>query len=456
MRPGGHWPRPPMAGHHLSVAFRPPPSTAVPSAHEGSATLGRLGARFGLLWAGQSVSLVGDQITLIALPLLAVEDLHASTLDVGMLGSSLRLPFLLVGLPAGVWITRIGLIRSMIAADVARSGAVAILALTPLALLGGLWVLFGVALVIGTATVFFQLSYQSVVPELIDAPERWRAANTRLSLSESTSLLVGPAAGGLAVGWLAPRGALVLDVGSYAISVATLPVVVILTARSRLGGRETTLAVYASRRLRREIAESWRYVRASPLLDAIMWIGAAYNLGASMYDALIVVFAVHHLHLTPGHLGLAVGAGAVGFPLGSALSGPVTKRLGLGPSLRWAAIPSVAGLFVASLAPRSAAAAFLAGGTFLVGLGQGCFAVNAITLRQLGSRPEFRARATAVHRFASWGSLPVGAALGGVLGGLLGLRSAMLIACALSATCAWPLHHSPLGNMRLPADIQPS
>ncbi len=399
---------------------------------------------------------MGDQISLIALPLFAVEDLHASTLDVGVLGSSLRLPFLLVGLPAGVWITRIGLNRSMIAADVGRGCAVGILALSPLALLGGLWVLFGAALVIGAATVLFQLSYQSVVPELIDSPERWRAANTRLSLSESTALLLGPAAGGLAVGWLAPRGALSLDVGSYAISVATLSVVSFLTARKRLGGRDMTPAVDDSRGLRREIAEGWRYVRASPLLDAIMWIGATYNLGASMYDALIVVFAVHSLHMTPSRLGLAVGAGAVGFPLGSALSGPATKRLGLGPSLRWAAIPSVAGLFVASSAPRTAAAAFLAGGTFLVGLGQGCFAVNAITLRQLGSSPELRARATAVHRFASWGSLPVGAALGGVLGDTLGLRPAMLIASALSAACIWPLHRSPLGGIRSPADVQSS
>ena len=225
-------------------------------------------------------------------------------------------------------------------------------------------------------------------------------------------------------------------------------------ARKRLAGRDTTPAVDDSRGLRREIDGGWGYVRSSLLLDAIMWIGATYNLGASMYDALIVVFAVHFLHMTPGRLGLAVGAGAVGFPLGSLLSGPATKRLGLGAGLRRAAIPSVAGLLVASSAPRTAAAAFLAGGTFLVGLGQGCFAVNAITLRQLGSSSELRARATAVQRFASWGYLPAGAALGGALGDTLGLRPAMLIASALSAAYVWPLRRSPLGGIRLSSDVQ--
>jgi MFS family permease len=414
-----------------------------------------LGKGFALLWAGQSVSLIGDQITLIALPLLAVRSLAASTLDVGVLGGCLRLPFLLIGLPAGVWVSRIGLARSMIAADLVRGTTLAVV--TALAILGvrHLLLLFVAAVIIGSATVFFQLSYQSFVPELLPDRGRWHAANTRLSLSESSSLLIGPALGGLAVAGLAPSGALLLDVASYAVSVLTL---VLLTAPRPAAQTPAAAATPAPRladraasSTRRQIVDGWRHVRVNPVLNSIMWTGALYNLGSAMYDALIIVFAVHYLHLGAGQTGLAIGVGGIGFPLGSVLAGPVTRRLGLGPSLIWAAVPSVAGLLVTACATAQPLA-FIAAGTFLIGIGQGCFAVSAITLRQLASAPAFRARATAVHRFGSWGTLPVGALLGGLLGQVFGLRTAMLTAAAIAALCSWPLLRSPLrGTRTLPA-----
>ena len=310
-----------------------------------------LGRPFRLLWAGQSVSLVGDQITLVALPLLAVRYLAASTFDVGMIGMFLRLPFLLIGLPAGVWVSRFGLRRSMISADVARGLAIGGAAAVTLASPHGPWTLFAAALVVGTATVFFQLSYQTIVPELVTDQGNWHAANTRLSLSESMAVLLGPAAGGLAIAWLTPPGALGLDGASYAVSVITLS---LLTRRPRPREHPGPAPESGAGSLRRQMLDGWRYVRASPILNAIMWTGAAYNLGSAMYEALIVVFAIRGLHLTPTQFGLAIGVGGVGFPVGSALAGPLTRRLGLGPSLLWAAIPSVAGLIVSSLAGGTA------------------------------------------------------------------------------------------------------
>ena len=408
-----------------------------------------LGRSFRLLWAGQSVSLLGDQITLIALPLLAVRYLAASTFDVGMIGMFLRLPFLLVGLPAGVWVSRIGLRRSMISADVARGLAIGGAAAVTVASPHGTWTLFAAALVIGTATVFFQLSYQTIVPDLVADQGRWQAANTRLSLSESMAVLLGPAAGGLAIAWLTPPGALGLDGASYAVSVLTLG---LLARRPRPRAHLGPAPEAGAGSLRRQVLDGWRYVRASPILDAIMWTGAAYNLGSAMYEALIVVFAVRGLHLTPTQFGLAIGVGGVGFPVGSALAGPLTRRLGLGPSLMWAAIPSVAGLILSALAGGTAPEVYLAAGTFLVGVGQGCFAVSAMTLRQLAAAPAFRARATAVHRFASWGTLPIGALLAGLIGQAAGMRAAMLTAGALAALCAWPLLASPLRKVRTAAE----
>ena len=416
-----------------------------------TSTSTRFGGPFRLLWAGQSVSLVGDQVTLIALPLLAVHNLRASTLDVGVLGVCLRFPFLILGLPAGVWVARAGLIRSMLLADLIR-GVVAAL-LGAIVAWGGrsIGLLFAGALILGIGTVFFQVGYQSVVPELIDDQRRWHGANTRLSLSESTSLVAGPALGGLVVAALSPPAALGIDALTYGTSVASL----LAIAAWRRSRRVDPVPAPGPRLpLLHQIRQGIGYVRRDPTLNAIMWTGALYNLGAAMYDSMLVIFGVRVLHLSPAALGIAVGCGAIGFPIGSALSSFANARFGLGRSLVWAAVPSVGGLLVAALAGRADAGWWLATGTLVVGLGQGCFAVNAITLRQLASAPEMRAQATSVHRFVSWGALPLGSLAGGVVGMEFGLRAAMIVAGLLAATCFWPLLRSPLATVSpAPAEL---
>jgi MFS family permease len=399
--------------------------------------------RFNLVWAGQSVSLLGDQVTLIALPLLATGYAAASTFDVGVLGMCLRLPFLVIGLPAGVWVTRTGLLRSMIASDIARGIAVGLLAAVALAGLARLPLLIVAACVVGTGTVFFQVAYQSLVPELVRDEGSWHTANARLSLSESTALLIGPALGGAVVGMLAPASALAVDAGTYALSVLTLALA------ARRAARVATEAAAAPRRsLRAQVQEGLAYVARTPVLNALMWTGAAYNLGSAMFDSLLVIFAVHVLHLTPLRLGIAVAAGGAGFPVSSLLSGRISRRLGAGPALILAAIPSVGGIMLASIAAGPWAQWLVAAGILLVGLGQGCFAVIASTLRQFASAPAMRARATAVHRFVSWGALPVGSLAAGIIGQAFGIRVAVIVAGLAAAGCFWPLLRSPLRTVR--------
>jgi MFS family permease len=406
--------------------------------------------RFNLVWAGQSVSLLGDQVTLIALPLLATGYAAASTFDVGVLGMCLRLPFLVIGLPAGVWVTRSGLLRSMIASDVARGIAVGLLAAVALAGLARLPLLIAAACVVGTGTVFFQVAYQSLVPELVRDEGRWQTANARLSLSESMALLIGPALGGAVVGMLAPAGALAVDAGTYALSVLTLALA------ARRAASVATEAVGGPRHsLRAQVRDGLGYVARTPVLNALMWTGAAYNLGSAMFDSLLVIFAVHVLHLTPLRLGIAVAAGGAGFPVSSLLSDRITRRLGAGPALILAAIPSVGGIMLASIAAGPWAQWLVAAGILLVGLGQGCFAVIAMTLRQFASAPAMRARATAVHRFVSWGALPVGSLAAGVIGQAFGIRVAVITAGLAAASCFWPLLRSPLRTVQAAADAAP-
>lgn len=396
-------------------------------------------ADFRLLWGGQSMSLVGDQVFLLAVPLAAIQVLNASTMQVAALAAVAKVPFLLIGLPAGVWVARIGLRRTMIGADLVRGLAVLSL---PVAASGGALStphLLLVALLAGTAMVFFQVAYQSYPPLLISDDRRLHDANARLSLSESMALLTGPALAGALIGAVGAVRALLMDAASYLFSVLTL-----VTIRHR----EEPDTGRTRRPLRTEIAAGLRYVATHPILRPIMICGAVYNLGLAMYEALLVVFAVRHLHVTAWQLGLAVAVGGIGFPLGSLIARWLAERVGMGRSLVLAGVPSVLGLAIGASAYGHLSMPLLAAGTFVNGVGQGVFAVNALTIRHLTTPPEMTTLATAVHRTVTWGSLPVGSAVAGVVGTAFGLRAAMLTAAGTATLCMIPLFARPLRRAR--------
>jgi MFS family permease len=364
---------------------------------------------FRLLWSGQSVSLLGDQVFLLAL---------------------------VIGLPAGVWVARWGTRRSMLGADLVRG--LAVLSVPVAAWFGILTFahLLVVAVLTGVGMVFFQVAYQSYAPALISDDRKLHAANARLSFSESSSLLVGPGLAGVVISLLGPARALFADAGSYLFSVLTL---------ASIRHREPIAGDTATRRpMRQEIKDGLRFVAGQPVLRPIMTCGALYNLGVAMYDALLVLFAVEHLHLQAWQLGLALGLGGIGFPVGSMVARRVAGRFGIGPSLLLAGVPSVLGLAVGAAAGGRYAMALLAAGTLINGVGQGVFAVNAITIRHLLTPAELATRATAVHRFITWGTLPIGSLVAGLIGTALGLRVAMLTAAITATACLVPLLSRPL------------
>ncbi|QKG23238.1 MFS transporter [Actinomadura verrucosospora] len=395
---------------------------------------------FRLLWGGQSVSLLGDQVFLLALPLTALQELHAGTLQIALVAALGKLPFLLIGLPAGVWVARLGMRRSMLGADLVR--AVAVLSLPAAAWAGALTLphLLLAALVTGVGMVFFQVAYQSYAPALITDDGRLHAANTRLSLSESTALLAGPGIAGAVVTALGAVRALLTDASSYTVSVLTLALI-----RHR---EPPPPPAAEGRSLRRDVGDGLRFVARHPVLRPIMVCGALYNLGVAMYDSLIAVFGVRYLGLHAWALGAALALGGAGFPLGSLIARRVAARAGIGPSLTLAGVPSVVGLAVGAAASGPWPAVVLAAGTFVNGVGQGVFAVNAITIRHLATPPDLATRATAVHRFLTWGALPVGSAIAGVVGSASGLRAAMLTAAATAALCMIPLRSRALLRTR--------
>ncbi len=389
----------------------------------------RLGRPFALLWAGQSASLIGDQLTRLALPFVAVLVLHATPGQVATLAAAGQLPFLVLALPAGVWVARFGLRRAMLAADIVRF--IAILSV-PMFGATGYPRLLMVAVVVGVATVPFQLAYQSVVPVLVPA-EFVPAANRRLTLSESAAGVLGPGAAGLLVGAIGAVRALYADAASYLVSIATLAAV-------RDGGASGRADAGGAVR---QVIVGWRYVLASPPLRALMWASALFNAGFAGYEALLAVFAIRTLHLTPGTLGLTVAAGGVAVPLGVALSRTAERRTGRGPTMVLAAGLSAAGPFlVAAASPGTAVWLFIAA-TVVTGIGGGCWGVAALTARQLLSHPDMRVQTTATHRFVSLGVLPLAAWTAGLAANAVGTRWVILSFAVLGAFCLPPLLRVP-------------
>ena len=148
------------------------------------------------LWLAQTVSQVGTQITLLAMPLVAILELGATPLEVGILGAVDFLPFLLFTLPAGVWVDRLHRRRILIAADIGRA---LVLAIVPIAYVGGvlaMWQLYVVGFIAGTLTVFFDVGYQAFLPELVPR-ERLPEGNSRLEVSRSAAQVVGPGLAGV-------------------------------------------------------------------------------------------------------------------------------------------------------------------------------------------------------------------------------------------------------------------
>lgn len=414
-----------------------PPGPDVRPAAPRPARLGEGRRALRLLWAGQSVSLLGDQVTLLALPLAALAG-GSSAGQVAVLVGATRAPFLLIALPAGVWVSRIGLRRSMLLADLLR--AAALTAVPVSAALGQLsyLLLLVVASVLGCGTVLFQVAYQTLTPLLVEDIELLRSANKRLTASEALAQIGGPALAGLLASVVGAARALAVDAGSYLVSAGTLVAMRAPADRPARGQRP----------MWSEIRGGLRYVLRIRPLRALLGASMLFNFGVAGYEALLVVFAIRHLGLSPAVLGLVIGIGGAGVPIGVLLSGPAERRLGVGPVLILTAALSGAGLLVAGAAAGPLSAAVIGAGTFVTAVGGGGWALTALTTRQTLSRPDMRAMTTAVFRWATYGVLPLGALLAGLLASLTGPRPAILLAGGIGQLCVLPLLGSGVRALR--------
>jgi MFS family permease len=394
------------------------------------------------LWSAETVSQLGSQFSQLALPLAAVIVLHASVFEVSALYVVEFLPFLLVSLPAGVWVDRLRRRPILVAGDLARAG---LLASIPIAYAFGaltIWQLYGVGFLVGIATVFFDVAYQSYLPALVER-QQLIDGNSKLEISRSGAQLGGPGLAGLVVDWLSAPLAVAFDAASF---LGSALFIFGIRKRERPPQGE---AAPPRRRMRAEIGEGLRYVLKHPFLRNIAACTASFNFFGNVGFAVLLVFAVRELDLRPAVIGLAFTLGNVGALAAAFTSGRISTRLGVGPTIITASIVGGPTFLLIPFAPHGNAALAVIGPAMVVGTFTNVlYNVTQVSLRQAITPERIQGRMNSVMRFIVWGTIPLGNLVGGGLGTWIGLKQALIVSGIGCCLPFLPVLFSPVRGVR--------
>jgi MFS family permease len=393
-------------------------------------------------FVGQSVSMLGDQVSLIALPLTAVLALHASPAQMGALLTTSLIPNLLFALHAGVWVDRRGRRRQlMMATDIGRG---LLIATVPVAYAFGhlTWAhLYAVAFLSGTLSVFFFVAYggffQVVVPR-----EDYVAANSLIHGSRAFSFLAGTSLGGVLVQLLRGPYALALDAVSYAWSALFL---------GRIDAEEPPGAPHESGGLMSGV--SW--IRHNAIIRAELLGVATLNLFNFMFFALFLLYATRSLGVHPATLGIVLGSASIGTLAGSFVTARIARRMGVGPTfiIGCFLFPAPLILVPAAGGPHWFVLALLFGSEFLSGVGLMLLDIMAGTISAGTVPTALRSRVSGAFMVVNYGVRPLGTTLGGILGTVIGVRSTLWIATVGALLgLAWLLPSPIRGLHDVPAE----
>jgi MFS family permease len=427
---------------------------------------------FRLLWIGETISQLGNAMAVVGVPLVAVIVLHASTFVIGALTAAAWLPWLLIGLPAGAWVDRLPARRVMIACDVISA---VVYASVPAAAWAGVLTtgqLVAASLLGGAASVLFMTAYQVYLPSLVK-PDELIEGNTKMQGSASAALFAGPSLAGLVAQLLGAVTALLGNAVSFLVSAACLigtrPAGAGPAAAPRRAGLrrlKRRSAGPGSGGLRREIADGLLLVLRDPFLRQLSTFWAVANLALTGYTALLVVFLVRVIGLTPGSVGLLTAIPGIGGILGAVLTGRITARLGTARGLLLSTLCAVPFGLLIPLTGPGLRLAFYVMGSLLAYTGIAVGNIIIAAFRQSYSPPGMCGRVTATMRFLIFGTSPIGALLGGSLGTWLGVRNALWVllgAVALSGTLLLTRAltsrrdlPSVIGEARVPAPAAPA
>ncbi|MEX1358239.1 MAG: MFS transporter [Gaiellaceae bacterium] len=396
------------------------------------------------LWGAQTISTVGSQVTLIALPLTAILVLDASTFQVAALTAMDTLPFLLFALPAGIWIDRLRRRPLMVFADAGR--AAALLSIPVAYAFGalGLAQLFAVGFLVGALAVVFDLSYLSYLPSLVGRAQLARG-NARLEATRHGAQAAGPGLGGALVGLFGAPVAILADALSYVASA-------VLTASIR---HQEPLPAAERRHALVELREGLGYVFKQPYLRALTLAISGSNLFGFMIVGIFMVYAVRRLDLSPELIGLVFTVSNLAGLVGAVASSRLVARLGLGPTIFTTALLSSLSWLSVPLAPVDNPIPALVAGAVAGPFFGVIFNLNQLSLRQAITPERLMGRMNSVVRFMYWGTMPLGSLAGGALATVIGIRPTLFVGIVGATLAFLPIAGTSLMRLRaIPTEVE--
>ena len=397
---------------------------------------------FRTLWISLTITHFGGQVTFLALPLTAALMLNASPLEMGILTAVEALPYTLFGLFTGVLVDRSKKLPLIIMADLGRG--LALLAIPIAAWLGWLSmpVLYVAGFLVGLGGIIGWASYQVFMTERVGR-ENLVEANSRIALADSSAQLIGPGLAGIFIHWLTAPFAILLDAIAFFTSAWMLKTI-------KPQASDAPRALEKDATVWKDAKAGLRMIWNNPVLRSLAWGLSIWQFLKHMYLAIVILFAVRDLALSPGTIGAVWMMGGVGFLIASFWIQHINRRFGVGRVMLGGVFGTgIAWMMIAWAVPGWWAAWHLGAAIFVLDLGAMLFFINYLTLRQSVTPDHLLGRVTSTMIFLSIAGAPLGSLAGGAMAELFGLRTTIGVAGLGTVVLGLVLTKiSPLAAMR--------
>ena len=391
------------------------------------------------LWTASTISNLGDGVFIVALPLLAAR-LTRSELSISFVGVAAALPWLLLSLPIGVLVDRIDHRVLMVRADVFRCAVIGTLTLIVAAGHAEVWMLWIAAGCLGVAEVFFDNASQALVPSIVPIEQLEKANGRRFAAEVAANSFVGTLIGSLlfvAALWL-PFG---VDATSFAIAA-------VLVFSIQLSVKQPPPPTATRSLIRTDIKEGLQWLMRHQVLRGLALAASLSVLGMQMTAAIFVLFAQDLLHLSDRWYGALIAIGAVGAVAGGLLAERLSRRLSSLLIIYGTVVVWTLCMFAEGFWPRLWVSATV---TAAMAFGTTVWNTVTVSMRQRIVPGNMFGRVNSVYRWLVWGSISVGAALGGVVAREFGLRAPFFVGAAMGAialvTLSSSITPSSMANM---------
>lgn len=378
-----------------------------------------LGGPFWRLLGSAFASNLADGIVKVAAPLVAIQYTRSPVLVSGI-GVAVTLPWLLFALPAGALVDRTDRRRAMLGANGLRAGFVGVLGLAAVFDLGSIWLLYAAVFAVGIAETIYDTSAQAILPQVVQRDQLARANSHLFAVELMANEFVGPPLAGLLVAAVA---ALAFDAP---LALWGLAIVALCLVQGRFRVERTQRTT-----MRADIAEGVRYLWRHQVLRTLATMTGIFNIATEAMRAILVLYAVgpaSAIGLSAQAYGAVLASFAVGALCGSFVAVRVGRQLGRARAL---AVALVSGALSIGIPAVTANPWAVGAGLSVGGIGLMLWNVIGVSLRQRIIPDRLLGRVSSSYRLVAWGSAPLGAAVGGVLAQLFGLRTVFAIMALL-------------------------